>query len=144
MAVQYMNIIFVCNEELKMSMQGYSLCLLGNQLKFQLQPFGCDVNVRAHLLRNNHSRNFSSIRSGPWSYSLTIRLNFWRYKYWLPLPKSFSEINNMESSIHNTLFKENRDLWNKTFFYKKCIHIYLTRKAPRNCKMSSAEVVCCK
>ena len=22
-------------------MQGYSLCLLGNQLKFQLQPFGC-------------------------------------------------------------------------------------------------------
>ena len=22
-------------------MQGYSLCLLGNQLKFQMQPFGC-------------------------------------------------------------------------------------------------------
>ena len=32
---------FVCNEELKGSMQCYSLCLLGNQLKFQLQPFGC-------------------------------------------------------------------------------------------------------
>ena len=41
LAVQCMNIIFVCNEELKGSMQGYSLCLLGNQLKFQLQPLGC-------------------------------------------------------------------------------------------------------
>ena len=41
MAVQYLNIIFACNEELKGGMQGYSLCLLGNQLKFQLQPFGC-------------------------------------------------------------------------------------------------------
>ena len=37
----YMNIIFVCNEELKVGTQGYLLCLLGNQLKFQLQPFGC-------------------------------------------------------------------------------------------------------
>ena len=36
-----MDNIFVCNEELKESMQGYSLCLLGNQLKFQLQPFEC-------------------------------------------------------------------------------------------------------
>ena len=36
-----MNIIFVCNEELNESIQGYSLCLLGNQHKFQLQPFGC-------------------------------------------------------------------------------------------------------
>ena len=35
-----MNIIFACNEELEGDMQGYSLCLLGNQLKFQLQPFG--------------------------------------------------------------------------------------------------------
>ena len=47
--MQYMTIIVVCNEELKGGggggggggMQGYSLCLLGNQLKFQLQPFGC-------------------------------------------------------------------------------------------------------
>ena len=39
--MQYMNIVFVCNEELKGGMQGYSICLLGNQLKFQLQPFGC-------------------------------------------------------------------------------------------------------
>ena len=30
--MQCMNIIFVCNEELKGGMQGYSLCLLGNQL----------------------------------------------------------------------------------------------------------------
>ena len=36
-----MNIIFVCNEELKGGLQGYSLCLFGNQLKLQLQPFGC-------------------------------------------------------------------------------------------------------
>ena len=34
--MQYINIIFVCNR----GMQGCSLCLLGNQLKFQLQPFG--------------------------------------------------------------------------------------------------------
>ena len=40
LVVQYMDIIFVCNEELKGGMQGYLLCLLGNQLKFQLQPFG--------------------------------------------------------------------------------------------------------
>ena len=36
-----MNIFFVCNEELKGGMEGYSLSLLGNQLKFQLQPFEC-------------------------------------------------------------------------------------------------------
>ena len=41
LAVQYINIIFVCNEKLKGGMQGHSLCLLGNQQKFQLQPFGC-------------------------------------------------------------------------------------------------------
>ena len=46
--MQYMNIIFVCNEELKSGMQGSSLCLLGNQLKFQLQPFGCK-RVRAPI-----------------------------------------------------------------------------------------------
>ena len=61
--MQYMNIIFVCNEELKGGIQGYSLCLLDNQLKFQL--YRSDVNVRAQLLRKNYSRNFSSIRSGP-------------------------------------------------------------------------------
>ena len=26
------------------------------------------VNVRAHLLRKNYSRNFSSIRSAPWTH----------------------------------------------------------------------------
>ena len=53
----------VCNEELKGGMQGYSLCLLDNQLKFKLQPFGCK-RARAQLLRKNYSRNFRSIRSG--------------------------------------------------------------------------------
>ena len=62
--MQYMNIIFVCKEELKGDMQGYSCCLIGNQLKFQLQPFGCK-HARAQLYRKNYSRNFSSIRSGP-------------------------------------------------------------------------------
>ena len=60
-----MNIIFVCNEELKGAMQGYSLCLLGNELKFQLNCSRSDVNERAQLLRKNFSRNFRSIRSGP-------------------------------------------------------------------------------
>ena len=36
LAVLYLKNIFVCNEELKGGMQGYSLCLLGNQLKFQM------------------------------------------------------------------------------------------------------------
>ena len=45
--MQFLNIIFVCNEEMKGAIQGYSLCLLGNQLKFQLQPFGCK---RAHAI----------------------------------------------------------------------------------------------
>ena len=38
--MQYMNIIFVCNEELKGGMQGYPLCLLGSR---------SDVNVRVQL-----------------------------------------------------------------------------------------------
>ena len=41
------------------SIQGYYFCLLANQLKVPT------VNVRAHLLRKNYSRNFSSIRSMP-------------------------------------------------------------------------------
>ena len=61
--MQYMNIIFVGNEELKGGMQGYLLCLLRNQLKFNCSCSG--VNERTHLLRKNYSRNFSSIRSGP-------------------------------------------------------------------------------
>ena len=46
--MQYINIIFVCNEELKGGMQGYSIRLLGNQQMFQLQPFGCK-RVRATI-----------------------------------------------------------------------------------------------
>ena len=57
-----MNIISVCNEELKGGMQGYSLCLLGSNCSRS------DVNVRAQLLRKNYSRNLSSIRSGPQIY----------------------------------------------------------------------------
>ena len=61
-----MDIIFVCNEELKGGMQGYSLCLLGNQLKFQLQPMGCKsartyyvINIVGTLVRFEvgHSRD---------------------------------------------------------------------------------------
>ena len=52
--MQYMNIIFVCNEELKWGMQGYSLSLLDNQLTWlSSNCINSDVNVRAHLLRNN-------------------------------------------------------------------------------------------
>ena len=50
---QYMNIIFVCNEELKGDMQGFSLCLLGNQLKFKLQPFGCKRARRIGVFHRN-------------------------------------------------------------------------------------------
>ena len=53
--MQFMNIIFVCNEELKGGMQGFSLCLLGNQLKFKLQPFGCK-RARA-TIKKDYSRS---------------------------------------------------------------------------------------
>ena len=55
-----MNIIFVCKEELRL----FTL--------FTWQPTKVPTavvrieNVRAHLVRNNYSRNFSSIRSTPW------------------------------------------------------------------------------
>ena len=55
----------VNNEELKGDIPGYSLCLLAKQPKLQ---FGCSrsgVNVRAHVLHQNLSRNYCSIRSGP-------------------------------------------------------------------------------
>ena len=44
--MQYINIIFVCNEELKGGIQGYSLCLLRNQLKFQLYTCARNYHVR--------------------------------------------------------------------------------------------------
>ena len=62
--MQYMNIIFVCNEELKGEHARLFTFFLGNQLKFQMQPFGCK-RARAQLLRKYYSRNLSSIRSGP-------------------------------------------------------------------------------
>ena len=68
--MQYMNIIFVCNEELK---GGHTkLFTLFNWQ--QTKSSNCSrsgVNVRAHLLRNNYSRNFSLIRHGPLS-SLSV------------------------------------------------------------------------
>ena len=47
--MQYINIIFFCNEELKGGMQGYSLCLLGNQLKFKL-GFRSDPLIMLYFL----------------------------------------------------------------------------------------------
>ena len=65
--MQYMNIIFVYNEELKGDMQGYSLCFAWQPTKVPTAAVR-GVIVRAHLLRNNYSRNFSSIRSEPVLY----------------------------------------------------------------------------
>ena len=59
--MQYIHILFVSDEELKRS-----TLLLANQLKLQLYPFGC--NVRAHLLRQNFSSDYSSIRNGPFAF----------------------------------------------------------------------------
>ena len=61
--MQYLHILFVYDEELKGGIQGYSLCLLANQLKLQCGRSG--VNVCAHLLRKNFSRKYSSIPSRP-------------------------------------------------------------------------------
>ena len=55
--MQYINSIMSAG-----GMQGYSLCLLGNQLKFKLQPLGCK-RARATITQEL-SRYFSSIRSG--------------------------------------------------------------------------------
>ena len=57
------NFLFVYGEELKWSIQGYYFWLLANQLKVPTSRSG--VNVRAHLLSKNYSRNFSSIRNAP-------------------------------------------------------------------------------
>ena len=46
------------------------------------------VNVRAHLLRKNYSRNFSSIRSAPVS-SITFRKGFAKFKIKIALFKKF-------------------------------------------------------
>ena len=67
--MQFMHTLFVFDEELRWDIQGYSLCLLDNLLKWS----NCShlgVNVRTHLLRKIFSRNFSSIRSGPISFQL--------------------------------------------------------------------------
>ena len=57
-------IFFVYDEDLKWSIQGYSFCLLACNCSRS------GVNVRAHLLRINISRNFKSIRSVPISSQL--------------------------------------------------------------------------
>ena len=58
---------FVYFEDLKWSIQGYSFCLLANQLKVAAVAVRMLTCV-PHLLRNNFSRNLSSIRSAPYTY----------------------------------------------------------------------------
>ena len=57
--MQFIHILFVYDEDLKWGVQGYSLCLLDNQLK--VASIAVRVYACAHLLRKNLSRNFSSI-----------------------------------------------------------------------------------
>ena len=61
--MQYMNIIFVCNEELKGGMQGYLLCLLDNQQKFQPQLFRCNAGPRSAVGNVSGYRCVSDCRS---------------------------------------------------------------------------------
>ena len=74
--MQFMHTLFVYDEELGWDIQGYSLCLLDNQLKGS----NCShsgVNVRTRLLRKNFSSNFSSFRSGPISFQLCQMVHIW-------------------------------------------------------------------
>ena len=58
--MQFITHHFVYNEDLKWSIQGYSFCLFAVAI---VSVRG--VYMRENLLRNNFSRNFSSIRSRP-------------------------------------------------------------------------------
>ena len=71
------NFLFIYDEELKWIIPGYYFL-------FTCQPTKSSnfsrsgVNVRAHLLRKNYSRNFSSIRSAPWPLTrCTLRMDEW-------------------------------------------------------------------
>ena len=63
--MQYMNTIFVCNEEFKGACNAIHLAT-----NLSSNCSRSDVNVRAQLLRKNYSRILSSIRSGPKSSSV--------------------------------------------------------------------------
>ena len=60
----YIHILFVCNEVLKGGIQGYSLCFIANQPMLQR------VNLRALLLGQNFSKNYSRFEVG-----LKLQLN---------------------------------------------------------------------
>ena len=61
--MQYMNIVFVCNEELKRACKAIQFVYLATNLSSNCSR--SDVNMRAQPLRKNYSRNLSSIQSGP-------------------------------------------------------------------------------
>ena len=65
--MQYMNIIFVCNDELKGGGACKAIHFVYLATNLSSNCSRSDVNVRAHLLRYNSSRNLSSIQSGPLS-----------------------------------------------------------------------------
>ena len=72
--MQFMHTLFVYDEELRWGIQGYSLCLLDNQVKC-CNCSHWDVKVRTHILRKIFSRNFSSIQSGLISFQLRQIVN---------------------------------------------------------------------
>ena len=63
LAVQYMNIIFVCNENWKGARKAIHFVYLATNKSSNCTR--SDVNMSAQLLRKNYSRNFISIRSEP-------------------------------------------------------------------------------
>ena len=71
--MQFIHILFVYDDELKWDTQGYSLCFLANHLKLRLKLrlylFWCKLGLRAHPLRKNYNRDFSSIRNVPVAHS---------------------------------------------------------------------------
>ena len=66
------NILFVYDKELKWSIQGYFFVLFTCQPTKSSNLSRSGVNVRAHQLHKNYSRNFSSIRSAPQSIKAHI------------------------------------------------------------------------
>ena len=67
--MQYIFILFVYVDELKGNIQGYSLRLY----LFTCNCSSSSVNVRVHLLHQNFSRNYSSIRRGPIIVAILLR-----------------------------------------------------------------------
>ena len=69
--MQYLQILLVYDEEMKGDIHDYSLqplLLTCQPTKVKVATDLCSrsgVNVQAHLLRQNFSRNYSSVQSGP-------------------------------------------------------------------------------